>query len=191
MLAMCFVFHPQQLDENKHKPVLQRLRLLDLRAATLLLGSGTMLFLALQYAALGIRWNSPLIAGLLVGASATILILGSWLAFKRENALIPSRVLRQRTVIASSLAAITLYGTLVIHVYYLPTYFQAIQGSSAIGSAVKVLRYISTCSVFSVLAGVLVAKTGCFTPPCVFGCGITVVGATLLTMLGVHTKKAS
>lgn len=188
---MCFLFHPQRDESDQHGSIFERLRRLDLPGATLLLGSAIMLLLALQYAAAGVRWSSSLIAGLLVGAGVTVFMLGAWLAFRGDDALIPPRILTKRTVTASSFVALMLYGVLVIHIYYLPTYFQAIQGSSAIGSAVKLLPYISTCSVFSLLAGVLVSKTGVFTPPCIFGCGVAVIGAGLLTTLGVHTNEAS
>lgn len=188
---MCFLFHPHQGDNSDYSSIIQRLKLLDLLGATLLLGSTTMLFLALQYAAADVPWNSSLIAGLLVGAGVTFVTFSGWLLFRQDNALVPPRILVNRTVASSSLVAITLYGALVVHVYYLPTYFQAIRGSSAIGSAVEFLPYILACSIFSVLAGILVSRMGFFTPPCVVGCGIAVVGAGLLTTLDVHSSKAS
>ena len=188
---MCFLFHPQKANDNIRVPMRQRIGSLDLPGATILLVSATMLFLALQYAAGGSPWNSPLVAGLLAGASVTIMIFGAWLIFRGADALVPPRILRQRTILSSFVVAITLYGVLVIHVYYLPTYFQAIHGDSAIGSAVQLLPYIVACSIFSVFASIFVSRTGYFTPPSIVGCGIAVIGAGLLTTLDTDTRKAS
>ncbi|KAL9112142.1 MAG: hypothetical protein Q9227_003519 [Pyrenula ochraceoflavens] len=148
-----------------------------------------MLLLALQYAASGVPWSSARVIGLLVGAGATAGIFAVRLGLQGDKGLLPPRILKERTVIASSLVAATLYGVLVIHIYYLPTYFQAIRGTSAIESAVDVLPYIISCSIFSIFAGILVTKIRVFAPPCIIGCAINVVGAGLLATLRLATSE--
>lgn len=144
-----------------------------------------MLFLALQYAENGTSWGSATVIGLLVGVFCTACIFVCWLFYKGDSALIPIRVIRQRTVASSCLLAFFLYGTLATHIYYLPIWFQAIKGYSAIHSGVDMIPYMCTNAVFSVIAGIAVSKNGLFAAPAVLGCAIGTVGAGLLSTLQV------
>ncbi|KAK4629563.1 Efflux pump bfoC [Fulvia fulva] len=138
-----------------------------------------MFFYALERVADGERWGSKLVIGLLVGAGMTV-VAG-------ESASMMPRLLKQRTVLAAGIANVAMYWTLVTYIYFLVLYFQAIMGASVIDSAVNMLPLVVTCSVFSILAGVLVTSTGYFTPPAIAGTSLTLIGAGLLTTLGEHT----
>lgn len=163
--------------------IMEKLSHLDLPGAALLLGSTTMLLMALQYAAADIAGSSPLITGLLSGVGACTIAFMLWQLKQGDNALIPLRILKQRTVFASIIANIAMYAALVTYVYFLPIYFQAIKDRTIVKSAVDLLPLIICCSVFSIIAGVLVTKTLYFTPPAIVGTALAFVGSALLTML--------
>ena len=163
---------------------------LDLLGAILLLGAAAMLLLAMQYAADGIPWRSPLVAGLLAGAAVTTAVFAFWLTIRGDQALIPPRILKQMTVLTSTIANVAMYAAPVIYIYFLPIYFQAIKGKSIVGSAVDLLPLIVACSVFSIVAGVLVTKTRYFTPPAIVGTALAVIGAGLFTTIQASTPTA-
>ena len=112
--TMIFLFHPPH-SPHAHRSYVSRILSLDLIGNVILLGAAIMLFLALQYTELGFAWSSSLIIGLLAGCGATILLFLAWQWYKGDEALIPSRVIRQRSVAASCGVAFFLYSALIIH----------------------------------------------------------------------------
>lgn len=142
----------------------------------ILLGASVMLFLALQYTEQQTPWGSAKIVGLLTGCGVTFLLFCVWQWWKADAALMPPRILGQRTVAASCAAAFFIYSAILIQSYYLPQWFQAIKGDSAIRSGVNMIPYVLANAVFSLLAGIFVSKNGYFVAPAVIGMAI---GSTL------------
>jgi len=163
---------------------------LDIVGNILLLGASVMLFLALEYTTIGMAWNSAEIIGLLVGFGVTSIIFTGWQSWKGEDALMPPRILKQRTVAASCGMAFMTYGALINLTFFLPIWFQAIRGDSAITSGVNMIPYFVTNAFFSLLAGVFVSVIGYVTPPAVIGSTIGTAGLGLLTLLSVNTTTA-
>ena len=167
---------------------LQFLNRIDILGNMLLLGSAVMFFLALQFANSDTSWGSPRIVGLLVGAAVGIIIFTGWQFFRKDQALIPPRIALQRSVAFGCLTAIFLYGSLLMHNYYLPIWFQAIKGRDAIQSGVDMLAYVIPTALASLISGILVSKIGYFTPASIFGSAIATVGAGLVCTLSIDTS---
>ena len=74
-----------------------------------------------------------------------------------------------------------------ILVYYLPVWFQAIDGNSAVQSGIHILPMVLALVFASILTGILTSRIGYYVPFLIFGICITSVGAGLLTTLGIHT----
>ena len=74
-------------------------------------------------------------------------------------------------------------------VYYLPIWFQAIKGDSAVESGIHLLPQVLALVVASIITGVLTARIGYYTPFLIIGTCITTIGAGLLTTLQVDTTK--
>ena len=72
-------------------------------------------------------------------------------------------------------------------VYYLPIWFQAIGGSSAVESGIHLLPMVLSLVVASILTGLLTTRIGYYMPFLIFGICITAVGAALLTTLSINT----
>ncbi|KAL9622255.1 MAG: hypothetical protein Q9160_003438 [Pyrenula sp. 1 TL-2023] len=145
------------------------------------------------------RFNSPedvgwygsaylLIIGLLVGFGIEFLIFIGWQAYRGDDALIPLSMLAKRTVAASFGNSFFLSGTILVHSYYLPYWFQAVRFQSAIKSGVDLVPYVASIFVFSMISGSIVTKTGWFTPPAIIGPIFTVIGCGLLTTLKIDTS---
>jgi len=75
-------------------------------------------------------------------------------------------------------------------VYYLPIWFQAIKGDSAIASGIHLLPQVIALVLASILTGILTTKIGYYTPFLLLGICITAIGAGLLTTLQINTTKA-
>ncbi|KAG9243483.1 DNA repair protein RAD50 [Calycina marina] len=189
VVSMVIFFHPKELPVAAEKSIWIRIAELDVVGNVILLGAFLMLFLALSYAELS-SWGEPLVTGLLVGAGVTFVLFCVWQWRKGDNALIPPRIIRQRTVAASCAAAFCIYSAILIHAYYLPIWFQAIKGDSAIRSGVNMIPYVVANAIFSIIAGIFVSKNGFFTAPAILGCAIGTIGAGLLSTLIPDTSSS-
>lgn len=186
---MLLFFSPKK-TRHSERSFWDRFLDLDIIGNVLLLGASIMLFLALEYTTLGVPWNSAEIIGLLVGFGVTSIVFSGWQIWKRDGALMPPRIVTQRTVAASCGMAFMTYGALINLTFFLPIWFQAIKGDSAIISGVNMIPYFVINAFFSLLAGVFVSVIGYVTPPAVIGSAIGTVGLGLLTLLNVDTTAA-
>lgn len=164
--------------------------MLDWIGNLILLGAMAMLFLALQFSEERYSWSSARSIGLLCGFGVTTLIFVAWLIYRGESALIPPRIIKQRTVAASCGAAFLIYGAVLIHSYYLPVWFQAVKGTSAVTSGVNMVPYMAANALFSLIAGVFVSKNGLFAPPSILGCAIGTIGSGLLATIDESAPTA-
>jgi EmrB/QacA subfamily drug resistance transporter len=108
------------------------------------------------------------------------------IAFLRVEAtagqpLLPLRLFRQRTVVASSLGQFIVAGAMMAIFFMIPQYMQAVLGYSAIETGVAYLPTSLAMIVVSVLASQLLPKVG---PAALFTTGTVLLGALCLLMLG-------
>jgi MFS family permease len=72
-------------------------------------------------------------------------------------------------------------------VYFLPIWFQAIDGNSAVESGIHLLPMVLSLVVASILTGLLTTRIGFYMPFLILGICVTAVGAGLLTTLSINT----
>ena len=133
----------------------KRILSLDLVGCTIFIPAVFMLLLAMQWGGERGTWSSATIIGLFVGAAAMMLLFVGWEVRKGDEAMIPGKVVMRRTVVFSGLFAFCHMGSVTIASYYLPTWFQAIQGVGALESGIRLLPTVLTQIVIIMLAGVL------------------------------------
>lgn len=187
VVSMIFLFRPHKGVQESPKPLLEKLLAIDLFGNLLLIVASVMLFLALQFNEQYWAWNSPRVIGLLAGSGITTILFVLWQWRQGDKALLPPRIMLQRSVAASCLGAFFIYGTFLLHAYYLPIWFQAIKNDTAIMSGTSLIAYVIGNAVFSIIAGILVSKIGYFAPPAIVGAAIGTVGCGLLSTLQVNS----
>ena len=185
---MVFTFKPHKDAQESDKSFFHKVLGLDLIGNFILIIAAVMFFLALQFQESGFAWDSARIIGLLVGTGLTTIIFIFWQRKQGDEALLPGKIITQRSVAVSCIAAFFIYGTLLIHAYYLPIWFQAIKDASAVQSGIDLIAYMITNALFSVLAGIFVSKAGYFAPPAIVGSAIGTVGCGLLSTLQVDSS---
>ena len=184
---MILFFRPHNDVRESDKPLLEKILALDLTGNLLLIVAAVMLFLALQFNEQYWAWGSARIVGLLVGCGITAILFVLWQRRQGDKALLPPRIILQRSVAASCLGAFFIYGTFLVHAYYLPIWFQAIKNDTAIMSGVSLITYVAGNALFSIIAGISVSKFGYFAPPAIIGAAIGTVGSGLLSTLQVDS----
>ncbi|KAI0868536.1 MFS general substrate transporter [Hypoxylon argillaceum] len=164
---------------------------LDLVGFFLFAPATLQLLLALQFGGVNYTWNSSQVIGLFIGASATTVIWFFWNRHRGENALIPRALISRASVLASGLHTALLMSSVYGAIYFLPIYFQGVNGASALLSAVYLLPMILAQTFTAGAAGVAVTKIGYVIPVGIFSAIFLSVGSGLYSLLqpGSSTGK--
>ncbi|RYP44396.1 hypothetical protein DL768_009128 [Monosporascus sp. mg162] len=133
-------------------------------------------------------WLDPLgFALFLVSMVCLFIALEWWLG---EGATIPVRIITQRTIWAASWFAFFLSGAFYLFIYFIPIYFQAVMGASALQSSIDNLPMVLANVIFAVISGLAVSKLGYINPFCYGSVVFTSIGAGLLMTLTSETGTA-
>ncbi|KAF4776913.1 major facilitator superfamily transporter [Colletotrichum scovillei] len=186
-LATLFLVKSSPPTEEQRRPWLQKIRGLDYLGMLLLLPGITSFLLALQFGGALFTWGDKRTIACFVVAG--ILVIGfvaeQW--WMGEKALVPPRLAKMRVVIFGAFFGFCLDSAFFTLVYYVPLWFQAIQGATPEQSGV---RYLALCLAFILtifLSGWGVTKTGYYQPFMLAGTVLVSVGAGLLSTLKVSS----
>lgn len=121
---------PKVDEEAGRKTWLQTLKDLDIPGTVLLSGCLSSLFIAFNWAGITYSWSDPKIIALLVVAGVLCTIFVTTQIRMGGAGILPTKVARDRNVIAACLFSICLPSIMGVQEYYAPTYFQAVRGYS-------------------------------------------------------------
>ncbi|KAK1964946.1 major facilitator superfamily transporter [Colletotrichum sublineola] len=186
LVVLALVMRPPEQD-LKDTSLWFKLRQLDFAGTTVFMPGVVCLLLALQWGGVEYTWNNPRIIALLVLA---FVLLASFVAVQillPKTATVPPRIMRNRSIAFATWAAFSIGGQMMIFAYFIPIYFQAIQGVSAVDSGIRTLPLVLSMTVFAGVAGGIITRVGYYTPVMLVGVCIMSVGAGLLTTLEVHS----
>ncbi|RYP66919.1 hypothetical protein DL769_005894 [Monosporascus sp. CRB-8-3] len=139
----------------------------------------TLFLLGLQWGGSKYEWSNPRVVGTMVVGLVGFGVLGMWLWWRGEKALIPPRLLNDRINIMITITSFVQSGATVTSLYWLPIWFQSIQRASPFDSGILILPMILSQLIFSILCGVLVQKTGYYLPEVIGGNIMVAIGAGL------------
>ncbi|KAL4990677.1 major facilitator superfamily domain-containing protein [Aspergillus falconensis] len=159
---------------------------MDLPGITLLLGAICCYLLALQWGGADKPWSSANVIGTLVGFGVLIALFFVNEAFN-DKAMIPPRLMKQRTVFFCSVFTFFLSGAFYLLLYYLPIYFQSVKEASAANSGVRTLPLVLGNGLFSVVSGALLSLLGYYMPLLTFGGALITIASGLLYTLDLDS----
>jgi hypothetical protein len=208
---------------------------LDLPGTFVILASLVCFLLATQWSGVTRAWDSPSVIALWALFGGLVLAFIAIQIWQKERAALVPRILGQQAI-AGVCAFAFLYdpsskvqlilvltgptsqnGTNFLVTYYLPLYFQAIDGASATQSGIYNLPLILGSCEFhlyyppcvpprtfpspdteltipqglcAALSGILIVRVGYYTPFMVFGSALFMIGAGLLYTLNISTPLA-
>ncbi|KAJ5152743.1 uncharacterized protein N7482_009221 [Penicillium canariense] len=159
----------------------QKIACLDLHGIVLFLPCVVCLILALQWGGTTYSWHDVRIIGLWVVFGVTLI---AWLGvqvWKKEAATVPGRVFFQRSVLAGFFFSISFISSMMLLVYYIPTWFQAIKGDSPVDAGLSFLPFILGLMTAATIGGFVTQKIGYYVPTMICACVLSSVGTGLLT----------
>ncbi|KAI3316472.1 major facilitator superfamily domain-containing protein [Xylariaceae sp. AK1471] len=183
------LFQAPASAKPKTAPLIEKLLQLDLGGTSILLGSLISFLLALQYGGQLYPWTSARVIGLLAGSAALLVIFGLWEYWQDERAMMPPRLMRMRTMFVTGMVNLFLAGSYLVVVYFLPVYFQSIQGTSPIESSVRNLPLILSVIIGTISAGVFVTATGVAAPLLLGSAAVATIGVGLCYTLDMNTTQ--
>jgi MFS transporter, DHA2 family, glioxin efflux transporter len=189
-IILLFFKTPNSALMVKGSTLKEKVLQMDLVGTFLTMGAVVCFLLAVQWGGVIYAWSSSLVIGTLVGFG-TITISTIVLEWKLgERAIFVTRLMKQKAISASILAAFFLSGSFFLLLYYLPIYFQAIGGVSAAQSGVQNLPLVISVSLCTVGSGLLISKLGYFFPFVLGGSILFTIGAGLTYTLDIDSPPS-
>ncbi|OCL09521.1 putative gliotoxin efflux pump [Glonium stellatum] len=177
-VAMHCAFRPPKAAAPTPATAKEKLLQMDISGVILICAAIVCFALAMQWAGVEKAWGSSEVVGTLVGTAIFIIAFGLDQWYQGERALIMPSFLKNRTLLVGAIFEFFIAGCFNLALYYLPIYFQAVKGVSAILSGVRLIPLI-----LGLMIGTVITVTGIFNPFLIVGPAIAAVGAGLLMLL--------
>ncbi|KAG0644936.1 Efflux pump [Hyphodiscus hymeniophilus] len=163
---------------------------LDPLGNLLFLPSIICLLLALQWGGVTYAWSDGRIIGLFIVFGITLIAWGFLEVKLGDDATVPSRIASQRSIAFASLFGLGIGGSFFIYIYFIPIWFQAILGTSAVRAGIDSLPLILAEILAIVVSGGLVTKFGYYAPFFIASSVVMSIGAGLMTLFTVDISQA-
>ena len=148
------------------------------------------LLLALQWGGTTYSWRSSRVIALLVLSSVLLVSFIIVQIVLGESATVPPRIIKQRSVAFGLWWSTCIGASMMIVVYYLPLWFQAVKGSDAVESGLQLLALIIAMVIGSFAAGAITFRTGYYTPCMLVSCVFACVGVGLISTWKIDESVA-
>ncbi|KAF2149693.1 MFS general substrate transporter [Myriangium duriaei CBS 260.36] len=149
------------------------------------------LLLALQWGGSDYPWTSWRVILCLVLFAVLIVTFAAIQILDKDHATIPINVITNRSILAGFIFALGLAGAMLVFAYYVPIWFQAVKGVTAVKSGIDTLPNIIAVVIASNIAGFSVSRLGYYTPYLICSAVLMAIGAGLITTWKVDTYHAA
>ncbi|KAE9380903.1 MFS general substrate transporter [Stipitochalara longipes BDJ] len=143
--------------------------------------------LALQKSGIKHPWKSAMVIRLLVRSILLFIIFVGVQIYLGERAMLVNRLVENRTVYGGMLFIFFLASSSWIFVYYIPIYFQTIDGVSAGQSGVRTIPMVLGITLATIISGGAISALGYLIPFLVLSGALSTAGAALLYTMNIGT----
>ncbi|OTA99368.1 hypothetical protein M426DRAFT_76399 [Hypoxylon sp. CI-4A] len=191
LVVNALVLHlPNQKLDSRAEGWLGKVKQLDPIGNLLFFPGIVCLVLTLQWGGTKYPWNNARIIVLLVLCGVLCLAFVFVQIWKQEDATVPPRIMKQRSIAASVWFGFFFGSGMMVLVYYLPIWFQAVKGASAIHSGIMLLPLILSVVFSSISSGIVISKVGYYNPFFLLSAVMMPIAAGLLTTLTPSTSSS-
>lgn len=206
ILGILFLFDSPKRKNEQAIGFKERAKQFDPIGTTLFIPAIVCLLLALQWGGSKYPWSNgkfksqPLSFLMLTSAGRVIalfvvfaILIIAFIAiqfWKKENATIPPRIISQRSMAFGTWYVICLGGSFFGILYYVPIWFQAIQGATATQSGIRSLPMVLSLVLMSIISGIGVTVLGYYTPYMMASSAFMAIGVGLMSTWNIHSGSA-
>ena len=145
---------------------------------------------AIQWGGVTLPWSDKTVIGLLVGFGVLVILFIAIQYVSGDRAIIPGRLMKNRNILVSSIYASFFGGSFFLLLYYLPIYFQSVDGVSASQSGIRNLPLVIGASIFSIISGGLITAFGQVVPIFLLGGILSAIADGLLYTLDIGSTSS-
>ncbi|KAI1810496.1 MFS general substrate transporter [Poronia punctata] len=181
IIVIALFFPDPVLKKPADETFTQRLMRFDPIGTLIFIPAIVSLLLALQWGGTKYPWNSGRIIALFVvfGVLLLAFLFIQWR--QQDKATVPPRIISNRSVLSSAWYAFFMGSAFFLFVYYIPIWFQSVQGVSAVNSGIRNLPLLLSVVVASLFAGGMITALGYYAPFMIAGTILGAIGGGLLT----------
>ncbi|KAH8652595.1 major facilitator superfamily domain-containing protein [Tricladium varicosporioides] len=183
VLGIIFFLKPPEKADQRSLGYRVRLRKLDPIGTVVFIPGIVCLLIALQWGGTKYPWSDARVVALLVIFAVLITVFVMLQVYNKENATVPTHIISQRSMAFGSWYTFSLSSSFFIGLYYLPIWFQAIKGASAIHSGIMNLPLLLGVVAMALISGVLITLIGYYTPFMIMSTVVASLGMGLLSTL--------
>ena len=169
------------IPENTGVTLTQKISKLDPPGNLCLIPGVVCLLLALQWGGSVYAWNNGRIIALLLLAAVLLISFVCVQIWRQESGTVPPRIAKQRSIASAMVYSFCSGSAMMVIVYNMPIWFQAIKGDSAVQSGIDTLPLLLALVVATISSGGLTTKIGYYTPAMIVSPIIMSIGAGLCT----------
>ncbi|ESZ95129.1 major facilitator superfamily transporter [Sclerotinia borealis F-4128] len=163
----------------------------DLAGTFIFMSATICLLLAISWGGTTYAWSNFRIIALLTIAGVLFCSFFGVEYLRKDSAIIPLRLLRRRSIVAAVWFGICLGGVFFVNVFYIPLWFQIVDGVSVIKSSILFKPFMISVVGGFMFAGFGTAATGYYTPFVYAASILMSIGTGLLmTVQPQHTSRA-
>ncbi|KAG9008439.1 hypothetical protein FRB94_013263 [Tulasnella sp. JGI-2019a] len=182
--AACLFF----LNPVQHKTLKEHIATFDFVGLLLIMGAVVCLLVGLQESETS--WASAATIAPIV-VSVALFAAGMVNEFyTTRRPIIPPRTLKTRTTVALIISVFIHGFAFMAGSYYMPIYFQS-RGASALSSGILLIPYSLMTSLFAVLSGQVISRTGAWRPTFWFGWAVMVLGFGVMIILDGSSSRVT
>ncbi|KAK9366915.1 major facilitator superfamily domain-containing protein [Lipomyces kononenkoae] len=168
----------------------QQIDQLDPLGTLCFLPSIVCLLLALQWGGTTYAWNNGRIIALFVLAGVLFMAFIVIQIWKGDNATVRPRIVANRSIALGMVYTLCVGGSMITLVYFIPIWFQAIKGVSAVQSGIDTIPLVLSLVVAAIGSGAIITRTGWYNPWMILSSVLMPIGAGLLTTFQVDTGSS-
>jgi predicted MFS family arabinose efflux permease len=191
VIVTAFILHlPNQKLDARAAGWIAKMKQLDPAGNLVFFPGIVCLVLALQWGGSEYSWKNARIIVLFVLFGVLCLAFIGIQIWKQENATVPPRIAKQRSIAAATWSAFFTGTGAMVMIYYLPIWFQAVKGVSAVKSGIMLLPMILSTVFSSIVGGFIISRVGYYNPFFILSSIIMPIGSGLLSTLTISTGHA-
>lgn len=105
--------------------------------------------------------------------------------WRGEKGTVPPQIISQRSILAGTVASLGIGSVLVLLAFYLPIWFQVVQGKSPQNSGLSLIPLLLSVVVAVIASGIVTSKIGYYVPALILGAALAIVGAGFISTWSV------
>lgn len=185
IVVITLFFKSPKRKAEKKVPFWERMKQLDLIGTAVFVCAVVCMLLALQWGGSSYPWNDYRIILCFTMSGVLIIAFVVLQYLQGDYATIPLRIIKQRSVAASCIFIAMLGAAFFVLVYWVPIWFQAVKGASALKSGIYTLPMILSLVLANILTGAGTGAIGYYNPFYYGSVILSSIGAGLLTTFTV------